>query len=144
MKTPVKALFVSAAALSSISIAQAANVAVTTNPNQTAVSYSKVFIDVRDAGSYLRQGGVYIYHAPKAKLANGQFDQIFINSLNGTQFCRALGHRARNTEGDGGSITCGEDESSYANYNFYSGRWETQSTGGANQCYPLYKTIECK
>jgi len=122
----------------------AANVSVQTNPNQVTVSYSKVFIDIRDAGTSLRAGGVYIYHAPKAKLPNGQLDSILISSLNGTEFCRALGHAARNTEGDGGEIACGEDESKYAAYNFYTRRWESEGTGSANRCYPLYKTIECK
>ena len=142
MKTLLKSVLFTCAIAAPL--AQAANVSIVTNPSQTTVSYSKVFVDVRDAGSYLQAGGIYIYHAPKAKLPNGQFDEILINATNGTQYCRSLGHSARNTEGDGGSIACGEDESSYANYNFFSGRWESEGTGGSNQCYPLYKTIECK
>jgi len=122
----------------------AVNVSVQTNPNPLNVKHDKVFIDVRDAGSYLRAGGVYIYHNPQARYANGRYDQIFVSSTNGTAFCRAMGHRARNTSGDGGSITCGEDESSYAEYNFSTRRWVSKNTGGSNQCYPLYKTIECK
>jgi len=137
--------FLSVIFLSSLPFfANAANVSVDTNPNQTTVSFSKVLVDVRDAGTYLRASGIYIYHAPKAKLSNGSLRSIHVSSLNGYQFCRAMGHRARNTEGDGGEITCGEDESSYAGYNFYTSRWESESTGSANRCYPLYKSIECK
>ncbi len=129
--------------LSAIS-AHAANVNVATNPFVTDVKYSKVFIDVRDSGNTLTAGGVYIYHAPMAKTQFGTFKEIFVDATNGTQFCRTLGHQARNTSGDGGEITCGEDESSFARYDFYGRQWVTQSTGSANQCYPLYKTIECK
>ncbi len=123
---------------------KAANVNVTTNPFVSEVRYSKVFVEVRDSGSTLTAGGTYIYHAPMAKNQYGGWRQIFVSSTNGTQFCRALGHRARNTSGDGGEITCGEDESSYVEYDFYARRWVSKSTGSANQCYPLYKTIECK
>ncbi len=122
----------------------AANVSVTTNPNVSNVKYTEVFIQVKDTGSTLTAGGTYIYHRPMARNQFGQFKEIFINASNGTQFCRALGHRARNTSGDGGEITCGEDESSFVGYDSFSRRWVSQSTGGANQCYPLYKTIECK
>jgi len=122
----------------------AANVNVTTNPFVTSVRYDEVLVGLRDSGSRLSTTGVYTYSAPQARLTNGSYRSIFINATNGTQFCRALGHSARNTDGDGGKITCGEDESSFANYNFSSRRWESQSSGGANQCYPLYETIECR
>ena len=124
--------------------ASAANLNVQTNPLTSSVKYSEVFIGARDTGSSLSATGAYIYHAPQARLSNGTYRDIFVNATNGSQFCRALGHAARNTEGDGGSITCGEDESAYANYNFFGGRWDSTGTGGSNQCYPLYKTIVCK
>jgi hypothetical protein len=138
------ALTLGLALITTSASALAANVNVVTNPYVTDVKYSKVFIDVRDSGSTLTAGGVYIYHTPMAKNQYGQFKEIFISSTNGTQFCRTLGHRARNTSGDGGDISCGEDESSFTEYDFYARRWISKSTGSANQCYPLYKTIECK
>ena len=124
----------------------AANVDVITDPNARDVAYSRVFIEVIDRGTELVAGRVYIYHDPLAFIPGqpGRFDQIFINQLNGTQFCRTLGHAARNTEGDGGSITCGEDESAFADFNFNTQAWESRATGSANRCFPLYKTIQCQ
>ena len=130
--------------LLTLTTANAANVSVETNPYAANVKYDKVFIEVSDAGSYLTAAGTYIYHNPQAKNQYGYYKNIFINYTSGTQYCRALGHTARNTEGNGGQIMCGEDESSYVEYNFSNGRWESRSTGSANQCYPLYQTIECK
>ncbi len=140
----MKNLLIGAALLASTVSTHAANVNVTTNPNVVGVSYTKVFVEVKDAGSYLTPGGTYIYHTPMAVTQYGTSKEIFVSSTNGTAFCRALGHSARNTSGDGGEITCGEDESSFAEYDWYGSRWVTKSTGSANQCYPLYKTFECK
>jgi len=140
----MKSLFIGASLLALSVSAQAANVNVTTNPNVVGVSYSKVFVEVIDAGSYLRAGTTYIYHNPKAVTQYGASKQILVSATSGTNFCRAMGHSARNTSGDGGEIECGEDESSYAEYDWYQSRWVSRSTGSANQCYPLYKTIECK
>ena len=141
MKTQVIG-FLGALVLSSV--ASAADVSVITNPNASGVRYSKVQIEFTDSGSSLRPNGIYVYHNPQVEYRPGRYDQFFVNQLNGTTFCRTLGHAARNTEGDGGSITCGEDESSYANFNYSTQSWEQDSTGSANRCYPLYKTIQCR
>lgn len=140
----MKSLLAATLIFISSTAAQAANVTVSTNPNVTNLKYTEVFVQVKDTGSTLTAGGTYIYHQPMAKNQFGQFKEIFISAINGTQFCRAMGHRARNTSGDGGEIACGEDESSFAEYDFYGRRWVSRASGSANQCYPLYKTIECK
>ncbi|MCO7223438.1 hypothetical protein [Pleionea sp. CnH1-48] len=80
------------------------------------------------------------YYYPKRMNQYGQVDYIFITALNGNQFCEEEGYN----EMIGGSIYCGEDESSYTTYDWYQRRWESLGTGSKNQCYPLFRTITCR
>ncbi|MCW8875576.1 MAG: hypothetical protein OQJ89_06025 [Kangiellaceae bacterium] len=80
------------------------------------------------------------FYYPKRANQYGQVDYIFINATNGTQFCKEQGYY----NATAGSILCGEDESSYTNFDWYSQSWKAKSTGSKNQCYPLYRTITCK
>jgi hypothetical protein len=67
-------------------------------------------------------------------------EYIFITATNGDKFCEEEGYG----EMSGGTILCGEDEASYADYNWYSQRWEMKATGSKNQCYPLLRSIYCR
>lgn len=80
------------------------------------------------------------FYYPKRANQYGQIDYIFINATNGTQFCKEEGYY----NAIGGSILCGEDESSYTNFDWYLQSWKSKSTGSKNQCYPLYRTITCQ
>ncbi len=80
------------------------------------------------------------FYYPKRHNQYGQLDYLFINATNGTQFCKEEGYR----NAIGGSILCGEDESSYTNFDWYAQTWKSKSTGSKNQCYPLYRSITCR
>lgn len=80
------------------------------------------------------------FYYPKRPNQYGQLDYIFIEAKNGTQFCKEEGYR----NATGGSIYCGEDESTYVEFDWYSQTWKSKSTGSKNQCYPLYRSITCK
>ena len=80
------------------------------------------------------------FYYPKRANQYGQLDYIFINATNGTQFCKEEGYY----NATGGSILCGEDESSYTNFDWYSQSWKSKSTGSKNQCYPMYRSITCR
>lgn len=79
------------------------------------------------------------FYYPKRPNQYGQLDYIFINATNGTKFCEEEGY----ADAIGGSIGCGEDESSYVTFDWYAQQWKSQSTGSKNQCYPMYRTITC-
>lgn len=117
-----------------LSIAVATAVLATSAPaNQTPA-------EIEQADSRMTASQDYrSFYYPKRPNQYGQLDYIFINATNGTQFCEEEGYR----DAIGGSIGCGEDESSYVTYDWYQQRWESQSTGSKNQCYPVYRTITC-
>ncbi|MCF7499722.1 MULTISPECIES: hypothetical protein [unclassified Pseudoalteromonas] len=71
---------------------------------------------------------------------NNSYRNFFVGSLSGNQFCKEQGHKEEVT---GSSVKCGEDESSYAEYDWYDSAWVSKSTGSKNQCYPLYASIKC-
>ena len=76
---------------------------------------------------------------PTVMTINGSEESFFVNATNGEYFCEGFGFNSMS----GGTIQCGEDESAYANYNWYNKVWEYEDTGSKNQCYPLFKTITC-
>ncbi|MBB1365217.1 hypothetical protein H5154_02245 [Pseudoalteromonas sp. SR44-5] len=80
------------------------------------------------------------YYSPKVWI-NGHLEQFFVGSTNGNQFCEERGH---NQEISGSTITCGEDESAYGDFDWYNQSWDMKSTGSKNQCYQLYATIKCQ
>ncbi|ATG80031.1 MULTISPECIES: hypothetical protein [Pseudoalteromonas] len=80
------------------------------------------------------------YYAPQVWI-NGRLELFFVGSTNGNQFCEERGH---NQEISGSTITCGEDESAYGDFDWYNQSWGMKSTGSKNQCYQLYATIKCK
>jgi len=80
------------------------------------------------------------FYYPKRPNQYGRLDYIFIEAKNGTQFCKEEGYR----NATGGSIYCGEDESTYVEFDWYSQSWKSKSTGSKNQCYPLYRSITCQ
>ncbi|MDG9667762.1 hypothetical protein ONV78_08470 [Hahella sp. CR1] len=80
------------------------------------------------------------FYYPQRMNQYGRTDYIFIDATNGTQFCKEEGYN----NSVGGSILCGEDESSYITFDWYQQQWVSKSTGSKNQCYPLYRTITCR
>lgn len=81
------------------------------------------------------------YSYPKRQNNYGQWDYIFVTATNGSQYCKEVkGGNSRMVDGE---MFCGEDESSYNEYNWYQGQWVSKSTGSKNQCYPLLKKVTC-
>ncbi len=81
------------------------------------------------------------YSYPKRVNNYGQNDFIFVSSTNGSQFCKEIkGGNSRMVDGE---MFCGEDESSYNDYNWNQGQWVSKNTGSKNQCYPLLKKVTC-
>lgn len=39
--------------------------------------------------------------------------------------------------------TCGEDENSYLDHDFYSDTWHFRRSTDKNGCYPLFSSITC-
>lgn len=97
-------------------------------------------IEMKDIAAMEAMARSRTFYYPKRYTQYGQLEYIFINAANGTQFCEEEGY----SDAIGGSILCGEDESSYSNYNWYAQQWQAQSTGSKNQCYPLYRSITCR
>ena len=82
------------------------------------------------------------YHYPKSTNQYGQKDYFFVNATNGTQFCKEKkGSQSRIVDGE---MFCGEDESSYNEYNWSTQTWNSKSTGSKNQCYPIFKKVVCQ
>ncbi|GAA4346920.1 hypothetical protein [Kangiella taiwanensis] len=116
------------------------SIAVATAVLATSASANQTPAEIEQADSRMTASQDYrSFYYPKRPNQYGQLDYIFINATNGTQFCEEEGYR----DAIGGSIGCGEDESSYVTYDWYQQRWESQSTGSKNQCYPVYRTITC-
>ena len=68
---------------------------------------------------------------------NDSYRNFFVGSLSGNQFCKEQGHKEEVT---GSSVKCGEDESSYAEYDWYDSAWVSKH-GEQKWCYPLYASI---
>ena len=79
------------------------------------------------------------FYYPRRTNQYGNSDLFFLNTTNGNQFCKEMGYRSMTS----GSLTCGEDESEYNNYDWYQQRWVSKSTGSKNQCYALFQQITC-
>ncbi|MFC3031704.1 hypothetical protein ACFOEE_04125 [Pseudoalteromonas fenneropenaei] len=107
--------------------------------NKDAVAFDRAEMAVVEQQGVLATTAV-TYYGPKVWV-NGVLRPFFVNPTNGNQFCEERGH---NQEISGSTITCGEDESGYANYDWYGKAWVYQSTGSKNQCYQLYATIKCQ
>jgi len=127
---------------SSVTFAQAESVTLLENLEQIegeGVAFDKAVVEVASIDGLLATSST-TYYNPRVWVG-GYLDNFFVSSLNGNQFCRERGHHQ---EASGSTIKCGEDESSYAEFNWYSKRWEDKNTGSKNQCYPLYATIKCQ
>jgi len=106
---------------------------------ESVVTFEKAEVELANAQGKLATKSV-VYYGPQVWV-NGRLKKFFVNATNGDQFCEDRGH---SREVNGSTITCGEDESSYGNYNWSGRYWTYQSTGSANKCYPLYATIKCQ
>jgi hypothetical protein len=65
--------------------------------------------------------------------------QIWLTAANGFAFCADQGFDTM-TNFTG---TCGEDESSYLEHDFYADTWYFVRSGSKNGCYPLFSSITC-
>lgn len=97
-------------------------------------------VEAKDEAAIQAMARSKTFYYPKRLTQYGQLEYIFINATNGTEFCEEEGY----SDATGGSILCGEDESSYSNFNWWNQQWEAKSTGSKNQCYPLYRSITCR
>ncbi|MBB1387329.1 hypothetical protein H5119_17625 [Pseudoalteromonas sp. SG45-5] len=103
------------------------------------VSFKRAEINMEEQQGVLVKTAT-TYYSPKVWI-NGRLEQFFVGSTNGNQFCEERGH---NQEISGSTITCGEDESAYGDFDWYNQSWGMKSTGSKNQCYQLYATIKCQ
>ncbi|ESP94151.1 hypothetical protein [Pseudoalteromonas luteoviolacea] len=117
----------------------AANTVELESAENSNVAFEKAEVTIA-ASQGVFASGVVTYYSPRVWV-NGRLQQFFVGPTNGNQFCEERGH---NQEVSGSTITCGEDESSYANYDWYGKSWTYKSTGSKNQCYQLYATIKCQ
>ncbi|KZN58565.1 hypothetical protein [Pseudoalteromonas luteoviolacea] len=124
------------AGLSSVVSAQTINLE---NVDNGSVAFEKAEVTIA-ANQGVFSSGVVTYYSPRVWV-NGRLQSFFVGATNGNQFCEERGH---NQEVSGSTIKCGEDESSYANYDWYGKSWVYKSTGSKNQCYQLYATIKCQ
>ncbi|WP_462174415.1 hypothetical protein [Pseudoalteromonas xiamenensis] len=107
--------------------------------NSEGAAFERAELSMVEQNGTLATGAV-TYYGPKVWV-NGNLRSFFVNPTNGNQFCEERGH---NQEVSGSTILCGEDESSYATYDWYGKAWTSSSTGSKNQCYQLYATIKCQ
>ncbi|RJE73551.1 hypothetical protein CWB96_21910 [Pseudoalteromonas citrea] len=126
------------AVLSTASVAAQSDI-ITLNSAVDTVSFDKAEVELFDKDGVFSASST-TYYGPKVWV-NGRLQSFFVGSTNGNQFCEERGH---NQEISGSTIKCGEDESSYANYDWYGKSWTYKSTGSKNQCYQLYATIKCQ
>ncbi|CAM4237128.1 hypothetical protein [Pseudoalteromonas byunsanensis] len=103
------------------------------------VTFDKAVVEVSKVDGVFATSAT-TYYSPRVWV-RGYLESFFVNPTNGNQFCEERGH---NQEVTGSTIKCGEDESSYANYDWYGKAWTKKSTGSKNQCYQLYSTIKCQ
>ncbi|GAA0368936.1 hypothetical protein GCM10009092_36490 [Bowmanella denitrificans] len=93
------------------------------------------------SGAFAAEQVTYKYPT-KAASGSSYAKYIFVSATNGTQFCKEM----RGNSNDrivAGEMLCGEDESSYAEFDPVSQTWQVKSTGSKNQCYPVFKEITC-
>ncbi|AOT11034.1 hypothetical protein [Pseudoalteromonas luteoviolacea] len=131
--------FVIATVFAGLSGAAAANTIELEATENSNVAFEKAEVTIAPNQGVFASS-VVTYYGPRVWV-NGRLQQFFVGPTNGNQFCEERGH---NQEVSGSTITCGEDESSYANYDWYGKSWVYKSTGSKNQCYQLYATIKCQ
>ncbi|QHJ11438.1 hypothetical protein FX988_01667 [Paraglaciecola mesophila] len=85
--------------------------------------------------------GATTYHYPKSTNQYGQLDFIFVTATNGSGFCEEK--KQTYSKIIAGEMFCGEDESSYNEFDWSSKTWVSKPTGSKNQCYPIFKQITC-
>lgn len=130
----MKNFFTILVVFASVSIASA------TSAEEQSTSFVKKHVEFEKAEDSALMTSTVTYYTPQVYI-NGRLQRIWIDFTNGTQFCRQNGH---SNQVDGGTIYCGEDEDSFADYDWYAGKWIFQDSGSANQCYPLFSTIKCR
>ena len=106
------------------------------NAEDTSVAFEKAEVTLASNKGIL----AVTYYNPRVRVY-GRLENFFVGSTNGNKFCEQHGH---DQEVIGSTIKCGEDESSYANYDWYGKSWTYKDTGSKNQCYQLYATIKCQ
>ena len=79
------------------------------------------------------------FNEPTVMTSHGYDKAMHLTTLNGRKFCESFGF----SEVTGGTIACGEDESSYADYDWATSTWNLTDTGSKNQCYVLFESITC-
>lgn len=79
------------------------------------------------------------FNDPTVTTSNGYDKAMHLTTLNGRKFCEGFGF----SEMTGGTIACGEDENSYADYDWDSSTWVLTDTTSKNQCYVLFESITC-
>ncbi|WP_086931685.1 hypothetical protein [Agarilytica rhodophyticola] len=93
--------------------------------------------------AFASASSVRTYNLPQASIPGSGNEYIFVTATNGSGFCVAQTGNTRDRIVDG-QMMCGEDESSYAAYDFSSRTFFRQSTGSKNQCYPIFRSITCR
>lgn len=81
------------------------------------------------------------YSNPKRANNYGYTKSIFVTATNGSQFCKEI--KGGNSRMVNAEMKCGEDESSYVEFDWGTQQWKSKSTGSKNQCYPLFEKITC-
>jgi hypothetical protein len=81
------------------------------------------------------------HNYPKTVNQYSQSKYIFVSSTNGSGFCSLT--KGGNSRMVAAEMFCGEDESTYNEFDWYSKTWNAKSTGSKNQCYPIFKQITC-
>ncbi|WP_405630273.1 hypothetical protein [Pseudoalteromonas sp. Ld20] len=109
------------------------------NIEESLTSFASSTTSIEQKLGATRRSSTVIYNNPTVRV-NNSYRNMFVGSLTGNQFCKERGHKQEVT---GSTIKCGEDESAYANYDWYDSQWVLKSTGSKNQCYPLYASIKC-
>ena len=79
------------------------------------------------------------FNDPTATTSNGYDKAMHLTTLNGRKFCEGFGF----SEMTGGTIACGKDENSYADYDWDTNTWNLTDTSSKNQCYVLFESITC-
>ena len=79
------------------------------------------------------------FYMPKRANQYGTLKLIFIDYRNGEEFCEEEGY----SHAIGGTVYCGEDESSYVSFDWGTQSWRSKSTGSANGCWPMWASITC-
>lgn len=133
----MKTLYVSSLIVTLLSFSVSAQTNDTSVESNTSFASSTTSVE-HVTGSTTRLSTA-TYFNPTVRV-NNSYRNFFVGSLSGNQFCKEQGYKKEVT---GSTVKCGEDESSYAQYDWYDSAWTSKSTGSKNQCYPLYASIKC-